>query len=174
VRGVATRVAALLAAEPEAAEAGGLRPVWLTLQALSAQDSVPLVGDVAPVNTTAAATESATAPAAATGELQHGSMQSGMMIAAGDERMAIVCDRTNDISSVPLPPEAVAGRETSSWCNSQPASPLHCSSCSSSDSHDGDAFEQLKTMGAVLRHSISRTGSSGSDGSLWGDSAEES
>ena len=173
MRGVATRVAALLAAEPQAAEAGGLRPVWLTLQALSAQDSALVVGDLAPGVTMAAASKSATTPATSVGELQHGSMQSGRVIAAEDEGVTLDGGTSDSTESAPLQPEAAAGRETSSWGDSQLASPLHRSDCSGSDSHASDAFEHLRTMGAVLRHSISCTGSSGSDGSLWGDSSAE-
>lgn len=170
---VAARVAAMLAAEPEAAEAAGLRPVWLTLQALSAQDAAAVGGVHAPDSTTAAALDSATATGTCLSALQHDSMHSvGALVGAGLEGLTSGGGSLDTVEPASWQPEATAGEHSSSssTCSSWAASPMRCSSHSSSGGHEGDAFEQLNSMDAVLRHGISR---SGSDGSLWEDSSAE-
>jgi hypothetical protein len=172
---VAARVAAMLAAEPEAAEAAGLRPVWLTLQALSAQDAAAVGGAHAPDITTAAALDSATATGRCLSALQHDSMHSVGTL--GEAGLGCLTSGSGDPGTAEpafWQQEAAAGARSSSssTCSSWAVSPVRCSShsCSSGGGHDADAFEQLNSMDAVLRHGIPR---SGSDGSLWEDSSAE-
>ena len=170
---VAARVAAMLAAQPEAAKAAGLRPVWLTLQALLAQDAAAVGGAHAPDITTAAAYDSATATGMCLSALQHDSMHSvGALVGPGFEGLTSGGWSPDTVETASWQPEATAGEHSSSssTCSSWAASPMRCSSHSSSGGHEGDAFEQLNSMDAVLRHGIPR---SGSDGSLWEDSSAE-
>lgn len=163
--GVAAHVAAMIAAEPAVAEAAGLRPIWLTLQALSAQDDAS-DGDLMLTGRTSPAWVHAATAAAEAGMLQLNRPQ-GVDIpssaAVMRQPMALAGSDTDGCSPAISPAEAAA--VGASVAGSSQASPDGCSS--RSESGCSDAFEDLKHMSAVLQHSISRTGSSGSDGSLW-------
>jgi hypothetical protein len=166
----------MLAAQPEAAESAGLRPVWLTLQALLAQDAAAVGGVHAPDISSAAALDSADATATSVTALQHDSMHSvGTLGEAGLGCLTSGSGEPRTAEPAFWQQEAAAGARSSSssTCSSWAASPVRCSSRSrsSSGSHEGDAFEQLNSLDAVLRHGIPR---SGSEGSLWEESSVES
>ena len=170
---VAARVAAMLAAEPEAAEAAGLRPVWLTLQALSAQDAAAVGPAHVPGISSAAALDSALAAGTCPTALQHDSVHSvGTLLAASIACMTSGGGGPDEVEPAFWQQDTAAGRasSSSSTCSSWAESPMRSISRSSSGSHAGDALEQLSRMGAVLRHGIPR---SGSEGSLWEDSSAE-
>ena len=160
----------MLAAEPEAAEAAGLRPVWLTLQALSAQDAAAVGPAHAPGSSSAAALGSAFAAGTCLTALQHDSVHSvGTLAGASIACMTSGGGGPDEVEPAIWRQDTAAGgrsssSSSSSTCSSWAELPMRCSSRSSTGSHAGDALEQLSTMGAVLRHSIPR---SGSDGSLW-------
>jgi hypothetical protein len=168
---VAARVAAMLAAQPEAAEAAGLRPVWLTLQALSAQDAAPVESADTLHNSSAAAPAYAMAAAMCSGSLPCDSMHSaGRSIEAGG--CMLPGGIPNGSSAAHWRPEAAAGTRSRSTGSSCAASREHCSGGGSESSESGES-KHVNTPGAVLLRSIPRIGSSGSDGSLWGDSSAD-
>lgn len=173
---MAARVAAMIAAQPEAAEAAGMRPIWLTLQALSAQDEAT-DDEAAEVSglqqRLTLAGGAAAAGAEIAGSSQHERWHSGDLSAEETRALhpaAPAGYASDGGASAESRPEAAGGdRGGGGGAKAGKVSPDHCSSRSDSGS---DAFEDLKLMSAVLRHSISRTGSSSgsSSGSLWADS----
>lgn len=193
----------MIAAQPAAAEAAGLRPIWLTLQALSSHD-----GDSQAV----ASCDAAAGDAAGRGSVLslHGGRSSGATAATDfgayddaapyvdaaeatapreldswQRRLADCADAVSDTETSEQ--EAASTRVAGEGMMAAPglsgrAESWGRTSDTLASDNDGsissDALEELKHMSAVLRHSVSLSGSSsasgsGCEGSLWDDSDQD-